>query len=131
MYTKLMNSNNSVTQSACVLVCSLETPRAAGVPADRMIFPLAAGEANDADYVANRPSLVSSPGIRAAGRAAFARASLGVDDVAHLDIYSCFPSAAEVAATELGLGPEVGGPGRPRTGLPAGSPSPVVRGTTT
>jgi acetyl-CoA C-acetyltransferase len=29
---------------------------------------------------------------------------VGPDDVAHADIYSCFPSAVQIAATELGLG---------------------------
>jgi acetyl-CoA C-acetyltransferase len=31
-------------------------------------------------------------------------AGVGVDDIAHVDLYSCFPSAVQVAANELGLG---------------------------
>src|SRR5690606_28551770 len=30
-------------------------------------------------------------------------AGVGVDDLAHIDLYSCFPSAVEIAAHELGL----------------------------
>jgi acetyl-CoA C-acetyltransferase len=41
---------------------------------------------------------------RFAGRDVFETAGIGVDDVAHVDLYSCFPSAVEIAADELGLG---------------------------
>ena len=30
-------------------------------------------------------------------------AGVGVDDIDHVDVYSCFPSAVQVAAAELGL----------------------------
>jgi len=102
-YTKLMNSNNSVNQAAALLVCSVEAARGAGVPAERMVFPVAGGEADDVPAVSNRPDLASSPAIRAAGRTALELAGVGVDDIAHVDLYSCFPSAVQVAAAELGL----------------------------
>jgi acetyl-CoA C-acetyltransferase len=54
--------------------------------------------------VSNRPALDASPAIRAAGRTALDLAGVTVDDVAHVDLYSCFPSAVQVAAAELGLG---------------------------
>ena len=31
-------------------------------------------------------------------------AGIGVDDLSHVDLYSCFPSAVQIAARELGLG---------------------------
>jgi acetyl-CoA C-acetyltransferase len=103
-YTKLMNSNNSVNQAAAILMCSVERARAAGVPGDRLVFPLSGSEAADTPYVSNRADLASSPAIRLAGRAALEAASTGVDDVAHIDLYSCFPSAVQIAAAELGIG---------------------------
>jgi acetyl-CoA C-acetyltransferase len=42
--------------------------------------------------------------MRLAGRAALDLAGVTVDDLAHVDLYSCFPSAVQIAATELGLG---------------------------
>jgi acetyl-CoA C-acetyltransferase len=102
-YTKLMNSNNSVNQAAALLVCSLEAARGAGVPAERMVFPVAAGEAEETPAVSNRPGLAAAPAIGAAGRAALTLAGVGIDDIAHVDLYSCFPSAVQVAAAELGL----------------------------
>jgi acetyl-CoA C-acetyltransferase len=41
--------------------------------------------------------------MRVAGRRALELAGIGHDDVAHVDLYSCFPSAVQIAAEELGL----------------------------
>ena len=103
-YTKLMNSNNNVEQGAAVVLCSAAAARSAGVPTDRWVFPLAGTDAHDHWYVTQRWDLHSSPAIRIAGNRAFELAGVGPDDLAHVDLYSCFPSAVQVAADELGLG---------------------------
>jgi acetyl-CoA C-acetyltransferase len=103
-YTKVMNSNNAVEQGAGVIVASAERAEALGVPRDRWIFPWAGAEAHDHYAVSHRADLCSSPAIRLAGRAVLSLAGVGIDDVAHVDLYSCFPSAVQVAAAELGLG---------------------------
>lgn len=102
-YPKLMNSNNSVEQSAALVLCSVGRARDLGVPPDRWVFPWAGTDAHDAWLVGNRVSLHRSPAIGIAGREVLRVAGIGLDDVAHVDVYSCFPSAVEVAATELGL----------------------------
>jgi acetyl-CoA C-acetyltransferase len=102
-YPKLMNSNSSVDQAAALLLCSAERADALGVPRDRWVFLHGAGEANDVQFVSNRWDLATSPGIRAAGAAALSLAGTGIDEVAHVDLYSCFPSAVQIAAAELGL----------------------------
>jgi acetyl-CoA C-acetyltransferase len=43
------------------------------------------------------------PGFARAGERALAAASRAVEDVAHLELYSCFPSAVRVQARELGI----------------------------
>jgi acetyl-CoA C-acetyltransferase len=102
-YTKLLNSNNSVNQAAALVLCSLGRAQSLGVADDRMIFPLAASEASDTPYVSNRGGLASSPAIRAAREALCEAAAMCMDDVRHIDIYSCFPSAVQVSAGELGV----------------------------
>lgn len=102
-YPKLMNSNNSVEQAAAVILCSVERAQALGVPADRWVFPWSGTDSTDTAFVSHRSTLAGSPAIRIAGREALALAGVGVDDLAHVDLYSCFPSAVEVAAAELGL----------------------------
>lgn len=103
-YTKLLCANLSVDQAAALILCSVEAAELAGVPRDRWVFPLAGADANDHWFVSARENLHSSPAIRACGEAAFSLAGLGRHDVAHVDLYSCFPSAVEVAAAELGFG---------------------------
>lgn len=112
-YTKVMNANNAVDQGAGVIVMSVERARALGVPEDRWVFPWATTDAHDHYAVSHRADLASSPAVRLAGRSLFALTDRGVDDVAHVDLYSCFPSAVEVAAAELGL--PVDDPGRSLT----------------
>jgi len=102
-YRKLFNSNNAVEQGAALILCSVEKARALGVPSDRWIFPHAGTDVHDTYFVSNRPSLCASPAIRIAGRRAFELAGVGPDDLAHVDVYSCFPSAVQIAVAELGL----------------------------
>jgi len=103
-YTKLMNANNAVEQAACFVVCSVERARALGIAADRWVFPWSGTDAHEHWFVSNRWDLAEAPAIRLAGRAALDLAGVGVDDLAHVDVYSCFPSAVQIAAREIGLG---------------------------
>jgi acetyl-CoA C-acetyltransferase len=102
-YPKLMNANDRVDQGAAVILCSLEAARRAGVPEDRWVFPVAGADAHDHWFVSNREDLKSSPAIRIAGARALTLAGAGIDDVAHVDLYSCFPCVVQIAASELGL----------------------------
>lgn len=112
-YTKLLNSNNSVEQAAAVLVCSAEAAARMGVPRERWVFLRAGSEASDTAAIAARPGLDRSPAIRLAGAAALDAAGIGRTDLGPVDVYSCFPSAVQVAAAELGL--PIDDPGRPLT----------------
>jgi acetyl-CoA C-acetyltransferase len=112
-YPKLMNADIGVDMAAALIVCSVAAARAAGVPADRWVFPLAGAASHDHWFVGERADLGDSPAIRANGRAALAAAGLGIGDIDHLDLYSCFPSAVEVAADAMGL--PIDDPDRPLT----------------
>ncbi len=103
-YTKAMNSNWDLDQAAAVLVCSAEAAERAGVGRDRWVFPLAGTDGHDTYAVSERRDLHSSPAITEAGAKLYELVGIGPDDVAHVDLYSCFPSAVEVAARSLGLG---------------------------
>jgi acetyl-CoA C-acetyltransferase len=102
-YPKLMNADIGVDMAAAVIVCSAAVARAAGIPTERWVFPLAGAASHDHWFVGERVDLGDSPAIRANGRAALAAAGLGIDEIAHLDLYSCFPSAVQVSADALGL----------------------------
>lgn len=103
-YTKRMNANNAVEQAAAFVLCSVDKARSLAIPPDRWVFPWAGTDANEHWHVSHRWSLAEAPAIRLAGRAALSLADVGVDDLAHIDVYSCFPSAVQIATAEIGLG---------------------------
>jgi len=102
-YTKLLNSNNMVDQGAALVLTSVEQATRLQIPAERWVYPQAGADAHDTPAIAERDELHRSPAIRIAGARALELAGLGVDDVDYVDLYSCFPSAVQVAARELGL----------------------------
>ena len=112
-YPKLMNSNNNVEQGGVLIMCSAAAAERLGVPRERWVFPHAGADAHDTDALSHRGDLHSSPAIRAVGRQTLDLAGVGIDDVEYVDLYSCFPSAVEIAADELGL--PVDDPTRPLT----------------
>lgn len=102
-YPKLQMANDRVDLGAGFILCSYEAATSAGVPRDRMIFPVSGADANDHWFLTHRMDLHSSPAIRIASGCAFGLAGLTVDDCAHVDIYSCFPCAVQIATKEIGL----------------------------
>ena len=103
-YPKLMNSNNDVDMGAALIVCSVERATALGVPRDRWVFLHAGARAHEHAHVSHRESFTRTPAIELAGRTALELAGIGIDDVAIVDLYSCFPSAVQLGARSLGLG---------------------------
>jgi acetyl-CoA C-acetyltransferase len=102
-YTKLMNSNNMVDQGAVLILTSVEKATYLQIPSDRWVFPYAGTDAHDTYLIGERAEFDRSPAIRIAGERALALVDKGIDDMDLIDVYSCFPSAVQVAARELGL----------------------------
>ena len=104
-YTKRMTANIQVDQATGLILCSAQAAADAGVPQERWVFVLAGAHASDEWFMSERAGLASSPAINAVGKAALGHAGAGIDEVAYIDLYSCFPSAVQIAADELGLDP--------------------------
>lgn len=102
-YTKWTVSVMDVDMGAAVLIASTEQADALGVADERRVYLRGHAYASDPVYVAERPELWRSPGMAEAGRAALAAAGVGIDDIAHLDLYSCFASSVEFARDALGI----------------------------
>jgi acetyl-CoA C-acetyltransferase len=109
-YPKRMCANIDVDQGAAVLLCSYEAARAAGVPDERMVFIHAAAEGHDHWFFTERDSLATSPAMAATGAAALRGAGVDIDDAAHIDLYSCFPSAVQLGRDALGIRADDGRP---------------------
>jgi acetyl-CoA C-acetyltransferase len=103
-YTKLMVTTWTVDQASALLFCTVATAEKFGIPRERWLFPLVAAESNHIVPVAARRELMQSAAMTAMARAS--REATGVDTSAIelVDVYSCFPVAARVAAEGLGIG---------------------------
>ena len=102
-YRKYMNSNNDVDMAAAVIICSAEAARRLGVAEDRWVFPHAGTDCHEHAYVSNRDTFARTPAIEIGGGRALELAGIGIDDVAIVDLYSCFPAAVQLGAQSLGL----------------------------
>ena len=101
-YTKRMVSNPDVDMATALVMCSADRAAALGVPRDQWVFLRAGTDAKDRS-MSERRDFVSSPAIAVAGRRALELADVRVEELDHVDLYSCFPSAVQLAVAELGL----------------------------
>ncbi len=102
-YTKYLNSNMFVDQAAAVLLMSTEAADRLGVPADKRVYLHGSADTHEKILMSERVNYYSSPAVRAGAAHALAEAGITTDDIAHMDLYSCFSSAVEIAADEIGL----------------------------
>ena len=105
-YPKSMCANNDVDMAAALVICSAEVAIAMGVARDRWVFPWVATEADDTNLFSARGALDESPALADAGRAALDATGLTIDEITHLDLYSCFPSIVEMTVGALGIDPD-------------------------
>jgi acetyl-CoA C-acetyltransferase len=117
-YPKSTISILDVDMAAAVIITSHEKADALGVPLDRRIYLRAWCHAKDPIYVAEREDLWRSVGMEEASRAALSSAGVGIDDITHLDLYSCFGSSIEFATDALGLAADDARPLTVTGGLP-------------
>lgn len=102
-YTKLMNASAYVDMSAALLVMSEAKADELGVPAGKRVHLHGCAEGIDHWTISERYELDRSPAIRAVVAKTFDMAGKRLDDVAMFDLYSCFTSAVEIGAQEIGL----------------------------
>ena len=102
-YTKYMISVMDVDMAAAVVVASHRAADELGVPAEQRVYIRGWCYGTDPVYVAEHREMWRSPAMAAVSHEALSRAGVAVDDVAHLDLYSCFASSVGFALDALGL----------------------------
>lgn len=102
-YPKLMNARDSVNQGAALVMTSVGKARELGIDPGKWVFIHGCAEAREKLLVSERVNYHSSPAIRANAATAFAMAGKTAADMDFIDLYSCFPSAVEIACAELNL----------------------------
>ncbi len=104
-YRKYMNSNNDVDMAAAVIMCTVDAARRLGIAEERWVFPHSGTDCHEHPYVSNRDRFTRTPAVELGGRRVLELAGLNIDDIALIDLYSCFPSAVQLGARSLGLDP--------------------------
>jgi acetyl-CoA C-acetyltransferase len=102
-YTKYLNAVIEVDQAASVIMTSVAKARELGIPESQWVYLHGCADASEIWNVSERVNYFTSPAIRMIGRKAFAMADLDVGDLSFIDLYSCFPSAVELACREFGI----------------------------
>lgn len=104
-YTRLMNAVLAVDMACAVVLTTAGHARKLGIDPSRCVYLHGGADVNEVWHVSARPQLYRAPAIGMAWDKLSAQTGLGIDDLAHFDIYSCFPSAVEIACREIGLSP--------------------------
>jgi acetyl-CoA C-acetyltransferase len=101
-YTRYVVAREKVNQGAAVLLASAAAARRLGVAADRWVFLNGHADLRERDLL-GRADLSASPAAVLAARHALEQAGIGVDDLATIDLYSCFPAPVFNICDGLGL----------------------------
>lgn len=104
-YTRAMNAVLAVDMACAVVLTTAGQARALGIDPSRCVYLHGGVDVNEVWHVSARPQLYRAPAIGLAWEALSAQTGVGVDEVGHFDIYSCFPSAVQIACDEIGLSP--------------------------
>ncbi len=102
-YTKYMNAIIRIDMAAAVVMTNVKTARELGVDESKWVYLHGCGDAHDLWYFTDRIDFHSSPAIRTLAGKALDMAGKTVDQMDHFDLYSCFPSAVEIGAQEIGV----------------------------
>ena len=105
-YTRAMNAILAVDMAASVILTTDAHARSSGIAPEQMIYLQAGTEANDVWNTAQRVDLYRSPALSGCLSQTLDMAGVTAADIDCFDLYSCFPSAVEVACDALGMAPD-------------------------
>jgi acetyl-CoA C-acetyltransferase len=100
--SKLLVAQDAVNQSATLLLTSVGKARELGIDPAKWVFLEAYAEGEDR-VLSEREDIGRSQAMEEVFAAAFSMAKTSCDDMALLDIYSCFPCAVHSARQALGI----------------------------
>jgi len=104
-YTRFLVARDQVNQGAAVLLTSVAAARRLGIPQEKWVFLHGHADLRERDLL-DRTELSRGPASVMAARHALEVAGIGTDDLATIDLYSCFPIAVSTICDGLGLAPD-------------------------
>ena len=106
-YTKLMVANPTVNMGAAVLLTSLAKARAAGIPEQRLIYPIGGASAEEPRDYLMRDQFFESHPQNAVLNAVMDLAGGDGRAFDAIELYSCFPCVPKMARRTFKLGADV------------------------
>ncbi|TCU78920.1 acetyl-CoA C-acetyltransferase [Bradyrhizobium sp. R2.2-H] len=106
-YNKLMVANPSVNMGGALLLTSLAKARAAGIPEDRLVYPLGGASAEEPRDYLLRDQFYESHPQNAVLNAVMDLSGGDGRKFDAIELYSCFPCVPKMARRTLGLGDDV------------------------
>ncbi|MFT4564550.1 MAG: acetyl-CoA C-acetyltransferase [Gammaproteobacteria bacterium] len=103
-YTKWMVAQDAVNQGAAVLLTSVGKAREWGIPESKWVALHGSGDCDDVKVTERVDLSISYAQNLAVGRA-LDSADKTIEDIAHIDAYSCFPIAVLSACVAMGIDP--------------------------
>jgi acetyl-CoA C-acetyltransferase len=103
-YTKRHCSQWNVDQAVAVLMVSSAVADELGIAAEHRVHPVAVVDSNAMITLTARAELFRSPAFGVAGRRLAEATGIAPNEVDHIELYSCFPSAVEIQSAELHIG---------------------------
>jgi len=100
-YTKLMNANAFIDQSAAVILTNVAKAKELSIPKNKWVYLHGCADAYDHWFLSDRINYYSSPAMSIVTKEAFKMAQCKIKDIDYMDLYSCFPSAIEIACKEM------------------------------
>jgi len=91
-YPRFLVARDQVNQGAAILLMSVGAAKSLGVPDDKWVFLHGHSDLREKNLL-DRPDLSESPASIRAARHALEVAGISSDDLATIDLYSCFPIA--------------------------------------
>jgi len=101
-YTKLQVANSSVNQGAGFIVTSLAEARRWGIAEDRLVYVGYGAAAHESDSFLSRDRYDASPSLATSIERTMALNGVTAADLAHVELYSCFPCVPKMARRVLG-----------------------------
>jgi len=101
-YTRWLVAQDAVNQGAAVLLTSAGKAREWGIPEQRWVCLHGYGDCDDINVI-DRPDLCVSYAQNLAVGRALESAGRTIDEIAHIDAYSCFPIAVLSACVAMGI----------------------------
>jgi acetyl-CoA C-acetyltransferase len=106
-YTKLMVANPTVNMGGAVLMTGLARARAAGVPDDKLVYPIGGASAEEPRDYLIRDQFYESHPQNAVLRAVMEPVGGDGRKFDAIELYSCFPCVPKMARRTLGLAADV------------------------